>query len=85
MKCPQCGRENRSSAGYCAWCGERLPQESAAPQPEPVAVTTAPLPAEPLPAATPPANDGTPGAGERTRRLARGASATDYRDRTDRF
>jgi len=26
MKCPACGRENRGGAGFCAWCGETLPQ-----------------------------------------------------------
>ncbi|MHB0855994.1 MAG: Stp1/IreP family PP2C-type Ser/Thr phosphatase [Anaerolineae bacterium] len=26
MKCATCGKENRATAGFCAWCGARLPQ-----------------------------------------------------------
>lgn len=43
-KCVNCGQENRSSAGYCAWCGTQLSitrsegqaTEAANPNPEPV-------------------------------------------------
>lgn len=35
MKCPTCGRENRTTAGFCAWCGAHLaqPKPSAATPP----------------------------------------------------
>ena len=33
IKCPACGRENRAGAGFCAWCGERFPQDVVAPPP----------------------------------------------------
>ncbi len=39
MKCAQCGRENRSGAGFCAWCGAAL--LSPAPVVEPAVESTA--------------------------------------------
>ncbi len=35
MDCTACGRENRSSASYCAWCGERLSATAEQEQPAP--------------------------------------------------
>ena len=45
MKCPTCGRENRTSAGFCAWCGERFGEK-----PEGTAAEAAPAPTEAHPA-----------------------------------
>ena len=41
IECPNCGFENPTSRAFCAICGERLPQQAAAPNapPPPVAET----------------------------------------------
>ena len=49
MKCPTCGRENRGSAGFCAWCGSRL---SAPVSEETVSDATADKEAPPPPTTT---------------------------------
>ena len=46
MKCPECGKENRAQAGFCAWCGGRLAKQAASGEPR------AAQPAAPLEAAT---------------------------------
>jgi serine/threonine protein phosphatase PrpC len=48
MKCPACGRENRTNAGFCAWCGARFAQAEAEPPAMP------PASEEQSPAAPPP-------------------------------
>lgn len=35
MDCTACGRQNRPSAGYCAWCGARLQEPAHAPSAPP--------------------------------------------------
>lgn len=41
-QCPRCGRENRSGAGFCAWCGDLLPTGRADAPPERGANATMP-------------------------------------------
>jgi len=74
MQCPECGRENRDSAAYCAWCGHTLaPASGTETQPTEAAHTAKPLSAigtqKPLPA-EPPAEEPAPVA--KTRPLAVG-------------
>jgi len=66
MQCPACGRENRASAGFCAWCGESLPQGVVV---EPLAETT-------NSEERPPDAEGAPVAQEETAGLPTGALPT---------
>ncbi len=47
MKCPACGRENRTSAGFCAWCGERFETKPEGVAAEAAIAPTATQPAGP--------------------------------------
>ena len=46
MKCPQCGKENRHQASFCAWCGVKVPLAAAEPDRERVPAAQGSDPAE---------------------------------------
>ena len=48
MKCPQCGKENRQQASFCAWCGAKVPLAVAEPDQERAPAVQGSDPAEPL-------------------------------------
>jgi len=66
MQCPECGRENRDSAAFCAWCGHALIPTSdtgaQATAPPPTAETLSVTDTQEPPPAEPPAEEAAPAA-----------------------